>query len=621
MRVPATRFHPLLPGLVASLLIGGTAFASDPVTSAKIEPAEISLDQSANLTITSSGSDQRPITPPMVPGLEFTAVGQSQRIESVNGVSSSTVSITYQVTAQQSGIYTIPAINRSVQPLILRVDPDTGGHAATSSRSATSAFLANASSSLPAGATHIAPDGTAFVRLRLPKHELYVGESIPVEIQVGTRDGLVASLNGLPTLNGDAFTLDNLSAQPQRRTQEIIGRKPFTVFTWRGVLAAVKPGTLSLTMETPLTVRIHSGRPGSDLFDDQAFAELFNDPAFQNFFGGTTEKDITVASPPTTFAVLPLPTQGRPEGFTGAVGEFQVSAGLSDRKLTAGDPATLRLTVNGEGDFARVTSAMLGSTAGWKTYQPAAKFTSADGTADRGEKIFEQPIIAIEPGAQTVPALSFSYFDPQKRHYVVAQTAPLSVEVAAAPATAMPARADQVASTAAPSAALAGESHTGGLGLRPDRAPTGIAAHSMVPLYFQSQYLALPSVLILAFPGLWFWLSRREQAGVGDPEARNAAAATRQLTEMQRATAAGDPEDFFQAARALLRRMLAGRWQIAENAVTLAEVDARLGTGSEVRNLLALAEEALYSRRRFARADLERWQRIVLREMQQENMS
>jgi hypothetical protein len=256
---------------------------------------------------------------------------------------------------------------------------------------------------------------------------------------------------------------------------------------------------------------------------------------------------------------------------------------------------------------------MLGSTAAWKTYEPVAKFTSADGTAYGGEKIFEQPIIAVTPGAQTLPALSFSYFDPQKRRYVVARTAPVSVEVAAATATAMSARTDQVASTVPPSSTAAGESLPSAL--RPDQVRTGSAARSFVPHYFQPAYLALPSALILAFPGLWFWLSRRERnARVNEGDAGQAIATRVWLTQMERAIAAGDTEDFFQAARALLRRILARRWHMAEDAVTLAQVDARLGSGSEVRLLLSVAEEALYSRRRFARADLERWQRIVLRQ-------
>jgi hypothetical protein len=150
----------------------------------------------------------------------------------------------------------------------------------------------------PAGPAASTADGSAFVRLRLPTHELYVGETIPVDIEVGTRDGAVASLNGPPTLNGDAFTLNKLSAKPQR-AEELIDGAPFTVFTWHSTLAAVKPGTLSLTMETPLTVRIRAAaRHDGGLLGDAGLDELFDDPNLQRFLGGSTERDITVSSRP-----------------------------------------------------------------------------------------------------------------------------------------------------------------------------------------------------------------------------------------------------------------------------------------------------------------------------------
>ncbi len=248
-------------------------------------------------------------------------------------------------------------------------------------------------------------NGTAFVRLRLSKHELYVGETIPIDIQVGMRDGFVASLNGLPTLNGDAFTLNKLSSQPQRG-EEIIDGRPYTVLTWHSALAAVKPGELALTIETPLTVRMRTtARPDAGFLGEAGLDDLFNDPMFQNFFGASTEKDITVASAPTAFTVLALPTHDRPADFSGAVGNFSVSSDVSDEKVAAGDPVTLRLRVSGTGNFDRVMTPMLHDVEHWKTYSPTAKFKAEDDIGHRGEKTFEQPLIATQSGMQSLPAV------------------------------------------------------------------------------------------------------------------------------------------------------------------------------------------------------------------------
>ncbi len=251
------------------------------------------------------------------------------------------------------------------------------------------------------------PDGSAFVHLEIPKHEMYVGESIPVEIQVGMRDGFVASLNGLPKLNSSDFTLNNLSRQPVHAAKAIDG-KPFTVYTWHSLLGAVKPGTFSLTFDAPLTVRIRT-RPRQDSMLD----DLLGDPFMQNIFGTTVQKDITATSPEAAMTVLPLPAEGRPPDFGGAVGSFKISTDVSATKSTVGDPLTLRMHVTGAGNFDRVESRMLSGDDRWKTYEPKASFNSPDPTGHRGEKIFEQPLIAPQPGTHTIPPLKFSYFDPE----------------------------------------------------------------------------------------------------------------------------------------------------------------------------------------------------------------
>ena len=428
MRMKSPPIKALL-ALVCSLLLGQVALAAGPTALQSIEPSSIALGDSARLTITAIGDEAPAITPPMVPGLEFLAVGQSQQVEIINGVTSAKTTVTYQVIPQQAGVFTIPSALPGGEPVVLTVNRGSGSApGAVSGGGAQGA--PSGSSSLPAGPTHQGASGAAFVRLRLAKHELYVGEMIPVDIQVGARDGMVASLNGPPTLNGDAFTLNKLPENPTR-TEEIIDGKPFIVFTWHTALVAVKPGDLSLTIDTPLTVRIQSPvRPGAGFFNGSGFEDLFDDPAFQSFFGRSVQRDVTVSSAPETFTVLPLPTEGRPADFGGAVGQFTVSSELSQEKVAEGDPLTLRMRVSGEGDFARVSSQMLHDGNGWKGYTPTAKFKPADDIGYRGEKIFEQPLIATQPGERTVPEVEFSWFDPSTRRYSEAHTESLHVAVA-----------------------------------------------------------------------------------------------------------------------------------------------------------------------------------------------
>lgn len=604
--------------IVTSACLASMAAAAEPSVTQRIEPPTINVGEAARLTISSSGDQAPAITPPMVPGLEFVAINQSQQIESINGVTHSTSSVTYQVLPRQAGIFSIPGIVPGSQPLVLTVNPGTG-RAATPPAGSAQSSSAPGLPGPPAGTTRLTSDGSAFVRLRLPKHDLYVGETIPVDIQVGTRDGVVASLNGLPTLNGDAFTLNPLSAQPQR-AEETIDGKPFTVFSWHSALAAVKPGALSLTIEMPLTVRIRTAaRPDIGAFGDADLNDLLNDPALQSFFGTSTEKEVTVASAPVTFTILALPTRDQPADFGGAVGHFTVSSDLSDDKLAAGDPVTLRLHVSGTGNFDRVSAPMLRDIENWKTYAPTATFKADDAIGYRGEKSFEQPLIALQAGVQTLPALTFSWFDPSTRHYEVAHTSPLSVAInpaatGASLAQATPAPAGNVASVAA--------NQPTSDGLRRNHVDDGHGATTLMPRYYQPVYMALPPLLMVAFCGAWLCLQRREQS------AADAARASDTLLEipsllrlMDDASAASDSALFFKSARGALQRTLGSKWHIAPQNITFHDVDARLGANSITARVFSLADETAYSGIRFRAVDFELWKHLVLGQIEGEMLS
>jgi oxygen tolerance protein BatD len=572
------------------------AAVAEPTVSEHIDPAEISLGQVARLTISISSGNSA-VTPPVVPGLEFIAIGESQQIQSINGVTSSSITVTYQVIPQEAGIFTIPSRAHESQPLILRVSPSANNPRAQALPPA---------AGRSAGSTPAETDASAFVRIHMPKNELYVGESLPVEIQVSMRDGFVASMNGLPTMNGDAFTLGKLSAHPER-TEEVIDGKSFTVLTWHSILSAIKPGELSLTIETPLTVRMRQSRPSGSMDD------FLNDPFFQNFFGGTTEKEITVASPPTKFTVLALPTDGRPTDFSGAVGAFQLSSELSAAKVAAGDPLTLRIHVTGAGNFDRITNVALSDVDHWKTYQPTSAFKASDDIGFRGEKTFEQPVIAAQSGTETLPGVTFSYFDPKTRRYETARTEPLSVAVSPAPAGSAVANNN----LPAPSAAAAPTAPVPGL--RPDHAETGAMASSLRPIFLQPHYLALSGGLMAAFCAAWVCLRRAERRAdvAGAARARTEPESNEVLlARMEAASAAGNAAVFFNSARSALQQSLAARWHVDADQITLADVESRLGGDSDVRRVFALADEAQYSGRSIDSSELQHWKQVVLRQLQ-----
>jgi hypothetical protein len=585
--------------LVALLIFSPPAGADDPLVYATIQPAQIALGESARFTITNLGDGTAAITMPVVSGLQFEIVGRSRQIEIINGTTLPSFVTIVRVTPQMAGIFTIPGVTPKSQPLVLQVNSPQGSPGApapTRTRPIAPPILSGAT--VPKG-VHLTEDGSAYVRLSVPKREVYVGESIPIEIEVGLRSGFVSSVNGFPKLDGDNFTLNNLSRQPER-TEKLIDGQQFVLLTWRSVLSVVKPGTFPLSAEIPLTVKIRTQPRRESALDDQ-----FGDPFWQNFFGASVHKDLNVQSPPQDLTVQELPAAGRPADFHGAIGTFAIESDISPATAEVGDPLTLRMRITGAGNFDRVDSNMLDRLEQWKTYPPKSMFTTNDPIGHKGQKTFEQPLIASKPGAQTLPELSFSYFDPNTRRYQTVHGTPLKVTIS-------PSLADSLTVPQnGPNGAAAGNIAAQ---LKPDHAVTDTVA-ALTPLYLQRRFLAIPSLLALAAAGAWISARGRKNPAQIFRNRAAAKAARRALIQVEAAARAGNPALFFNSARQVLQQALADQWQIAPEQVTSEEVQVRLSDDPDIQQVFALADESRYSGHDIQSTDFARWMSAVRRRL------
>jgi hypothetical protein len=464
-------------------------------------------------------------------------------------------------------------------------------------------------------------DGSSFVRLVLPKREVYVGESVPVDIEVGLRPGMVTSMNGLPTITSGEFTLNNLSRQPER-SERAIGGSAFSILTWHSVIAPVKAGSFTLAVQSAVTIRMRV-RSAADAKLDA----LLGDPFLQSYYGKSITKELKIASPPATLSVLALPAAGRPDDFSGAVGRFALTSEIAPASGAAGEPLTLRLHVAGSGNFDRVDSPMLTQLEHWKTYPAKSSFKPGDAVGYVGEKTFEQPLIPSRTGPQSLPPLRFSFFDPVARSYATLATPALTVTIA-------PALGDDALTLAKPragdtAAAPAAKTVNGAAGvaagdnavaaargpnaLLPDHAPSDDAVQSLLPLYLQPRFGAIPGGLALLWLGL-LWRGRR--VATGPVGGRPSESRLRAAADIEALAHGGDPARFFQSARAALREALAERWQVAADSVTAALVAARQGeTESEIGEVFRIADELQYAGADSARLDLASWSDIVRREL------
>jgi hypothetical protein len=607
------RYGRLACTVLAAILHAASASAAASLISATIEPHEITVGQSAVLTIVTVGKDLGGLSLPSVGGLQFRVIAQAERGNDIHGASVMTTTTRIRVTPIVSGDFQIPGMAANAPPLLLHVEPDESQHKP--------ARAAGTAAAPALDGIHLAADGSSFVRLVLPKREVYVGESVPVDIEVGLRPGMVTSLNGLPTLTSGEFTLNNLSRQPERG-ERAIGGSAFSIFTWHSVIAPIKPGIFTLAVQSPITIRMRVRSAGDAKLD-----ALLGDPFLQNYYGKSVTKEMKIASPPATLSVLGLPIAGRPGDFSGAVGNFKAASEIVPAIGTAGEPLTLRLRIGGSGNFDRVDSAMFTQLEHWKTYPAKSSFKPSDAVGYVGEKTFEQPLIASRTGSEILPPLRFSYFDPVARNYATLATAPLTVNITLGPGDDMASPAAQGSASspatngnaalgvagapfAAPSAAAAA---SGLNALRPDHAPSERVSHSLLPLYLQPRFYSIPAGLALVWLGLW-WRWRRAENVPSSP--RPSASRLRAAADIEAVARTGDAARFFHTASAALRDAFAERWQVAADTVTAASFVARQDeTPWEISEVFRIADEMQYAGRGAARIDLARWSEIVRREL------
>lgn len=619
--------------LPIGLLLAATwsAAAKAPSITVTVEPSEITFGEAAQLTVTVQGQDQNAPEIPAVSGLSFQPMGQSSQIQIINGAMSANISHTYIVTPSRTGTFTIPNIRigngadaAESQPLVLKVlKRVSGASAPASSGNQGQSVLPDPTvngSDEPADA----PDQTSFGFLRLvsPKKEFYVGEMVPVELKAYFRAGVELRGDGLPRLNSDAFTMNKLGDQPAR-SQQVINGVPYSVFTWSTAITAVKAGDYEMSVELPTTVTLHQRvqRPRMQMpdgFGDSFFDEVFNDPFFNNFFGTATQKEIALNSQPSSVKILSLPGENRPAGFDGAVGKFEFTAEAAPPQIVAGDPVTLKLKVTGSGNFDRVNAPALGKSAGWKTYTPSARFEAEDTASYSGTKTFEQALVPAQSGKLQIPALAFSFFDPQTRQYVTRTAAPLSVEVA-------PGQTASTANAARP--ALAATTPSAGTGARPafpelvpNKVRAGGFSTTLRPWFF-NPWLAVGALLLAMLLLFVNGFLRQQQRQANDPDHARRAEARRALQEQRRimesAVSQRAVAEFFTAARGAFQYQLGLRWGLPPQTITLADINIRMnGEAEGFRLIFELADEVTYTGRTFAAGDLRKWFKTVQTELE-----
>lgn len=450
-------FRAALLSLMGLLLLARIGMAADPDVTANLTNDRVELGQATGLNIVVSGARSAEVPRSIdVDGLQISQTGQQTRAEMNNFDLTITTSYSYTILPMRAGTFKIPgqrvtAGGKQFQTpeLTLQVVNGGGGSAAPLRPSQPSA----AAGAPPATDAEEVPSDLIAAELVIPGGDVYLGQAIPVELRIHFDSRVRAQAQGGPTITGDGFTTRKFLEA--RVAQERRSGRPFEVVTFRTSITPVKAGKLQIgpgELGCVVVLPESRQRRGNSPFDD-----LLNSPFPDPFGMRGTQKQITIRTDPVELDVKALPVAGRPAGFSGAVGQFQLEADVQPRKGAVGDPITITSKVKGRGDFDRLAAPVLESNEGLREYPASSKFLADDDLGLSGSGTFEQVVIP-EKKVPSIPGMEFSYFDPVEGKYQTLRTPPVLVqltgEAAQAPAPAAP-NSSGPASSATPTPSVA----------------------------------------------------------------------------------------------------------------------------------------------------------------------
>ena len=448
---------------------------------ASIAPAQARPNQNVAYTISVSGA-----APTALPELrlplqvqQVSSVSTSQQFQMINGVTSSKVTFTWALVGTEPGDFVIPAQtvtlgNQTVQSNEVQFKVVQG--------------QVNTQSANPGQPS----SEEAFLQLEIGKTEIYQGELVPLSAALYVPRQMGLRRFGLIDINKDDFAIQRFPQQAEQ-SQEVVANIGFNVFTFRSTISALRTGDLKIgpaNQELLVEVMGQGGMANSP-FGGFPFAE---------------PQKIIAKSSQIPVKVIPLPTEGKPASFSGAVGDFTLSAKASPTEgLKVGDPISVELSVTGSGNFDALTEPKLSEPADWKTY-PSRRF-NAEGTIDpvlqpTVERTVNYSTVIVPQKAHAIlPPYEIVFFSPTQKKYVVLQTSPIPLKIEApAPVAAKPdgSPADASLAADAPPPAVAPRAELADILTELPVTATWIKPATQPPLLQQPLFWAAQSLPLLA---------------------------------------------------------------------------------------------------------------------------
>lgn len=498
----------------ACVLASGLALAQRvPVLKARIDPITVKLGGQAVLVVEVENAQAGEIGAlPTVEGLRFGqpgAPGLSSYTEIVNGRVSSRSSLTWRIGVKpmQAGEFVIP-------PFTVRAD----------GRDLTTRELRLVA------AEDFRGDELGLLEIDAPK-EVWQGMPFTLEIRLGFDMEIQGRLNrydlALPWLGelGGLVELEDLPIPSGRSAGKILlnSREELEIEDF----GARKVGKANFRV-LRVRKRFVATRPGSFTFPASHFEFGHRSDQFQRLMGGTEDFSNFKRAPEFQVLVKPIPEEGRPIDWSGAVGTFEGSVIADRRDVQAGESIKLTVEWTGEGNLEFFDAPDLARVDSFRSF-------GVYGTQDRkppSRRAVTYDIAPKDANVTEIPPVPLQVFDTGSGRYATVVTKPIPIRVRPIVGATGIASKDAVAATTADLRDIQTRAENG----TPTSGPGGGALG------------AVAGASVAGWLALRAFVRRR-----GDPDAPRARARRRARRELERALrAAKTPEEQAHAVHAFL---------------------------------------------------------------------
>lgn len=388
------------------LILGHLALAQDASFTASVSKNRVVVGEQFQVSFTINTNASNFNAPDFSNFVTYSGPNQSSSMQVVNGSMSQTISINYILAAKKEGKFTIDAASIQVGNKIMNTKPlviEVGKGSGQGQQGNNNNTKAN-NSAYPEDV-----ESNIFMRATVSKNKVYQGEQLLATFKVYTRLNIVDNaLSKAPSFNGFwSEEVPNPTRQSELHSEVLDGIQYQVAEIKKTILIPQRSGTLTIDpLEMEIVTRVKSKSRNNSFFD-------------QFFGGGYQDVKLSIASKSIKVEVMPLPEKGKPDNFNGAVGQLNIEASIKNNELKTDEGCNLSYSISGKGNLKLLEAFKLKLPADIETYDP--KITdkinvNIDGV--KGSRTFDYLLIPRYAGAFTIPALAFSYFDPQKGQYV-----------------------------------------------------------------------------------------------------------------------------------------------------------------------------------------------------------